>query len=134
MNKASVLFVALAFINTFGAIESQFDSEKAELHENVCSYKTTCASCIQTPKCAWCMQTCFQSDQEAPCAEEFVFNPNNAQSLIRNLPLSRGDRSGNSGSSAVQIKPQHVQLKLRVSKFFGFYINNEIVDLFTCFR
>lgn len=165
MKKNSIYFLALVLISTFGAIESQFGIDKAALFQNPCVSKTHCSSCIQTQKCAWCMQPefgdrprCFQPDVKpsTPCPEEFVINPDNEQIMIRDYGLSRGGKalsggggrvsggtyeeeesghgsmsggssssggssmsggsSGSGGGSVVQISPQHVHLKLRISE------------------
>lgn len=171
MNKNSLYFIALVLISTFGAIESQFGIDKNALFQNPCVSKTNCGACIQTQKCAWCMQPdfgerprCFQPDLKppTPCPEEFVINPDNEQIMVRDYGLSRGGQSiagggmvsggsmeghgGSSGSmtgggsassggshsgsgsgsasgSVVQISPQEVRLKLRISKKFFFYQN-----------
>lgn len=155
----------MVLINTFVAIESQFGNDKTISFQNPCVSKTSCSACIQTQKCAWCMQPefgdrprCFQPDLKpsTPCPEEFVINPDNEQIMIRDYALSRGGKalsggggmvSGgtyeeeNSGSSSmsggssasggssmsggssgsgsgnvIQISPQHVHLKLRISE------------------
>lgn len=160
----SIYLLAFVLLSTFGAIESQFGIDKSALFTNPCVSKTTCSACIQTQKCAWCMQPdfgdrprCFQPDLKpaTPCPEEFVVNPDNEQILIENLSLSRGGEfiggggmvsggsmsgheessssmsggsSGAGGSSVsggasgsghghvVQISPQKVHLKLRISE------------------
>lgn len=165
MNKCSIYLVAVVLLSAFGAIESQFGIEKAALFQNPCVSKTSCSACIQTQKCAWCMQPefgdrprCFQPDVKpsTPCPEEFVINPDNEQILIRGAALSRGSKatsggggrvsggtyeeeesghssmsgsssasggssmsggaSGSGSGSVVQITPQHVHLKLRISE------------------
>lgn len=166
MNKNSIYLLAFVLLSTFGAIESQFGIDKAALFTNPCVSKTNCGACIQTQKCAWCMQPdfgdrprCFQPDLKpaTPCPEEFVVNPDNEQIMIRDYALSRGGQylsgggmvsggsmsgqesssgsmsgqsSGSGGSSmsgsasgsgkggAVQISPQEVKLKLRISENF----------------
>lgn len=164
MNKNSIYFIALVLISTFGAIKSQFGIDKAALYQNPCVSKTTCSACIQTEKCAWCMQPdfadrprCFQPDLKTstPCPEEFVVNPDNELIMVRDHALSRGGQvlsgggmvsggtideeesgsssmsggssasrgssgsggaSGSGAGSVVQISPQQVHLKLRISK------------------
>lgn len=164
MNKSSIYFLALMLLSTFGAIESQFGIDKAALFQNPCVSKTNCGTCIQTQKCAWCMQPdfgdrprCFQPDLKpaTPCPEEFVVNPDNEQIMIRDMALSRGGKALSGGTmvsgggiyeeesgagsmsgqssasgggsesgkgsasgsgSVVQISPQHVHLKLRISE------------------
>jgi integrin beta 1 len=167
MNKNSMYLIAFVLLSTFGAIESQFGIEKGSLSANPCVSKTSCSGCIQTQKCAWCMQPdfgdrprCFQPDLKpaTPCPEEFVVNPDNEQIMIEDYALSRGGEylsgggmvsggsmsghesssgsmsggssssggssmsGGSSGSgrgSVVQISPQKVHLKLRISEFCG---------------
>jgi len=154
----------LVLTSCITTIHSQFGSDKASLQQNPCVSKTNCGSCIQTPKCAWCMQPdfgerprCFQPDLRptVPCPEEFTVDPGNEQEMIRAYALSRngeilsggemasggsvsghesgqhsesggfsesggskasGGMAGSSGAGAVQISPQHVNLKLRISK------------------
>ena len=154
-------------ISTFGAIQSQFGIDKTVSFQNPCVSKATCSACIQTQKCAWCMQPdfgdrprCFQPDlkPQTPCPEEFVINPDNEQIMIRDYALSRGEKelsgggrvsggsiseqesgfgsmsggssasggssmsggaSGAGSGSVVQISPQHVHLKLRISEFLN---------------
>jgi integrin beta 1 len=86
---------------------------------------------------------CFQPDlkSSSPCPEEFVFNPDNEQIMMSEAMLSRksalgqgsssgsmsghgsasGGSSGHGSSSGsgsvVQISPQEVKLKLRISEF-----------------
>lgn len=118
--------------------------------QNPCGSKTSCHECIQTRKCSWCLAPefgdrarCFLSEltSTATCAEEYVFNPDNTESIPPeyNKELSRAEggsmsgsgssggsghfgSSGSSGSSGsygesiVQIAPQRVDLKLRMSK------------------
>lgn len=159
-----VCFFIVVLISAFSVIESQSSIDKAALSQNPCVSKTTCSACIQTQKCAWCMQPdfgerprCFQPDTKPAtlCPEEFVINPDNEQIMVRDYALSRGGkalsgggmvsggsiseqesghssmsggssasggssmsggRSGSGSGSVVQISPQHVHLKLRISK------------------
>lgn len=111
----------------FDVIESQ----------NSCVTKANCSACIQTPKCSWCTQPqfgdgprCFKPELKSPsqCPEEFIIDPQNEQILIRNEALSRRAKTSSSGSSAssggsgyeseslIQISPQEVKLKLRISE------------------
>lgn len=164
MDKSLTCFLgACVLISVFGAIESQ--SGNIALAQNPCVTKATCGSCIQTQKCAWCMQPefgnrprCFQPDINAAkgCPEEFVVNPDNEQIIEKGWALSRGGgqtlgggtmvsggsmyeeesgqssmsghssasggssmSGGSSGSASggvVQISPQRVNLKLRISE------------------
>jgi integrin beta 1 len=165
MEKSSIYFLgAFVLISIFSAIESQ--SSSLALTQNPCVTKANCGSCIQTQKCAWCMQPefgdrprCFQPDINAAkgCPEEYVVNPDNEQLIERGWGLSRGggqssdggtmvsggsvyeeesghssmsgsssasggssmsgSSSGSSSGGVVQITPQRVNLKLRISEF-----------------
>lgn len=95
----SIFLVGLLLISMFGAIKSQFGIDKAALFQNPCVSKTSCSACIQTQKCAWCIQPdfgdrprCFQPDLKpaTPCLEEFIVNPDNEQITVRGEALSRG--------------------------------------------
>lgn len=181
MNKSSIYFLALVLISTFGTIQSQFGGEKTVSFQNPCVSKTSCSACIQTQKCAWCMQPefgdrprCFQPDLKpsTPCPEEFVINPDNEQIMIRDYALSRGGKalsggggmvsggtieeeesghssmsgsssasggasmsggsSGSASGSVVQISPQHVHLKLRISEFKANFLLIESTDDSLC--
>lgn len=164
MNNSSIYFLALVLISTFGAIQSQFGFDRSVSLQNPCVKKTTCSACIQTEKCAWCMQPdfgerprCFQPDlkPQTPCPEEFVVNPDNEIYAIQADALSRGGKqlsdgkwvtgvsgfeqeggmgsmsggssasggssmsgsaSGSGSAKVVQISPQNVNLKLRISE------------------
>jgi hypothetical protein len=81
---------------------------------------------------------CFQPDlrSNTPCPEEFVVNPDNEATFLKNEGLTMGAKgsaggsgmaggSGAAGGSAgsfgasgsvVQVQPQHVGLKLRVGE------------------
>ena len=45
---------------------------------------------------------------------EMIVNPENSFKYLKNLQLNKGQEY----KEAVQVKPQHVQLKLRTSKYF----------------
>jgi len=100
-----------------------------------CVSKANCGSCIQTPKCAWCMQPdfgdqsrCFDPELHHSCLDEFTVDPGNEQYLIKAHAVSRngetlsgdGHESGEGEQSEpagnVQMSPQHVSLQLRISK------------------
>ncbi len=52
------------------------------------------------------------SARRARCPAEHVINPNNVFRIIQNIDLQRESRY----HEAVQVKPQHVSLKLRISE------------------
>lgn len=147
MSRILLLAIALC---VFVSVKSQSEKSPAPapFTMNPCTSKTTCSQCIQTQKCAWCMQEnfgdrprCFQPDFKVgvACDEAFTINPDNEQSFEKDNPLSRGGfaiggnqeegeeysqasmASGGSGyasasGSVTQIRPQHVNLKLRISE------------------
>lgn len=101
-------------------------SQTAEnLTQNACTNKISCHECIQASVCAWCAHPnfgnkprCFQpnlSDFSGGCPEEYIYNPDNEQRLSIAKQLKRGDIEW--GDGAVQIYPQRVHLKLRMSIF-----------------
>ena len=169
MTRYSILLLASVLLSTFIVINSQNLEKPVALTQNPCTSKTTCSSCIQTQKCAWCMQPefgerprCFQPDLRPAtlCPEEFVVNPDNEAILYRALALSRagyeltgggmasggsfegeghgsssmsgsvstsgggsasGGASGSASGGVVQVSPQHVGLRLRVSEYLTIF-------------
>jgi len=101
------------------------------LGQNPCVSKQTCSECMQTPTCAWCMQPDYTSADGSPlprcnqeefyvmssrvqCAADHIINPNNMFHILQNVEL----RKSSSYREAVQIKPQHVKLSLRVNEAY----------------
>merc|ERR1740123_2927093 len=104
------------------------------------------------PTCAWCMQPDYLSADGSPlprcnqeelfqsaikresrsqCAAQYVVNPMNMYTILQNVEL----RKSSSYEEAVQVKPQHVQLSMRVNEAFNmdFYYEQAIdypVDLY----
>lgn len=118
MSKTSVLFLFLALLSMFSVIESQSD----KTGKDSCNSKITCSACIQTQKCAWCSQLdigdkprCFQYDLQSTmkCKKDKIEFPINVQKPIEENKLSLSSRKG----KLVQISPQKIDLKLRISKF-----------------
>merc|ERR1740123_621760 len=87
------------------------------------------------PTCAWCMQPDYLSADGSPlprcnqeelfqsaikresrsqCAAQYVVNPMNMYTILKNLQLNKGQEY----KEAVQVKPQHVQLKLRTNEAY----------------
>jgi len=122
------------------------------LGQNPCVSKQSCSQCLQTPTCAWCMQpdylspdgsplprcnqeeffqTALQKESRSQCAARYVVNPNNIYTILQNVEL----RKSSSYEDAVQLKPQHVQLSMRVNEAYNmdFYYEQAIdypVDLY----
>ena len=122
------------------------------LGQNPCVSKQTCSECQQTPTCAWCMQPDYLSADGSPlprcnqeeffqsaikrgsrsqCAAQFVVNPMNMYTILQNVEL----RKSSSYEEAVQVKPQHVQLSMRVNEAYNmdFYYEQAVdypVDLY----
>lgn len=102
-----------------------------------CSNQNTCHECIQSKGCAWCSKPSLdQSVNEGPrcfssglistggyeCESKFLVNPKNEQTVLENKPLTKfGEpklRTENTnGQKIVQISPQRIGLKLRLSMF-----------------
>merc|ERR1719435_514145 len=99
--------------------------------QNPCVSKQTCSECMQTPTCAWCMEPDYLSADGSPlprcnqeefyvmssrvqCSAEHIINPNNMFHILQNVEL----RKSSSYQEAVQIKPQHVKLSLRVNEAY----------------
>lgn len=92
-------------------VQSQF-AEK--LIQNPCVSKQNCHECIQAKSCAWCLQPdfgdkprCFQpslSPLTGGCPEEYTYNPDNVETLVKKVQLTRGGNaaaiSGGSGQSS----------------------------------
>jgi hypothetical protein len=64
---------------------------------------------------------CFQPDLKpsSPCSKEFVLNPDSEMDTTKNesLTLKKDKRSSLVNEKLVQISPQEVKLKLRISEF-----------------
>merc|ERR1719435_369364 len=99
--------------------------------QNPCVSKQTCSECMQTPTCAWCMEPDYLSADGSPlprcnqeefyvmssrvqCSAEHIINPNNIFHILQNVDL----RKSSSYQEAVQIKPRHVKLSLRVNEAY----------------
>jgi hypothetical protein len=71
------------------------------------------------------------SARRARCPAEHVINPNNVFRIIQNIDLQRASQA----QEAVQVKPQHVSLKLRINEahnldFFYEQAQDYPVDLY----
>lgn len=113
----NVIFGAIFLIISLGVIETQ--SQNGTIHYS-CNTKTKCSDCIQSPFCAWCLQTnydkgprCYHSSQNNECIDNW--NPQNEEKVIKQLPLTKG-KSNPSTLDIVQISPQRISLKLRISE------------------
>jgi len=99
--------------------------------QNPCVSKQTCSECLQTPSCAWCMKEDYTSVDGSPlprcnsnsyysassssrvrCPADMIVNPSNSFKYVENHEISKAT----SYVDAVQVKPQHVSLKLRVNQ------------------
>ncbi|KAK9739114.1 Integrin beta epidermal growth factor like domain 1 [Popillia japonica] len=77
---------------------------------NPCVSKGTCHDCIQTPSCAWCFSPgfdrarCFQPSSPNPqsviCPEEYIYNPDNIQQILKQNKLSETSASSSYQSSS----------------------------------
>lgn len=123
--KIVVFLLFLALISTYLVCSAEIDLN-AKLLQNPCAGKRTCRECIQTNNCAWCLQPdigtkarCFPSNLKNVCNEKFIWNPQAVQNFIKNQDLTRKDYTKiatEDNPEIVQISPQKVSLKLRISK------------------
>ena len=58
-----------------------------------------------------------------------IVNPENSFKYLKNLQLNKGQEY----KEAVQVKPQHVQLKLRTSKYYFFWLRSYVRSLYLPF-
>ena len=65
------------------------------------------------PRCNQETHFSAQSSARARCPPGDVINPNNVFTIVQNLELQRASEY----HEAVQVSPQHVSLKMRVSKW-----------------
>lgn len=108
-------------------------TSNSEPNVNVCGSKSSCHECIQTKNCAWCMDPefsesrCFEpgvSSLTKGCPENYTWNPKSNHHVTLQKALTPGDmgtnrRSDHSDSQTiVQVYPQRVELKLRISSYF----------------
>ncbi|CAG7720256.1 unnamed protein product, partial [Allacma fusca] len=95
-----------------------------------CVAKKTCGECIRSPDCVWCSQPKFERQDKSPlprcntatkhqalslelrCESDYLINPNHQFQLVKDEEISRGSYS----KAAIQIKPQHVSLRMRVGQ------------------
>lgn len=107
-----IIFLAILF-----SICTLIESQKI----NKCTSKSSCSACIQTPDCAWCSNPdygdrprCYQPDLRTyqQCDEAFVVCPDNEQIMIAESESHLFSRS----RIQQQIRPQHIKLRMRISK------------------
>lgn len=120
----------LLVVASTSLVQSQFAKKFVE---NSCAEQKNCHDCIETKSCAWCLlpdfgdqPRCFQlslTHLTGGCPENYTYNPDNEALVEKNQDLTQGGSASiNSGGNIVQIKPQKVQLKLRISMFlFNFH-------------
>lgn len=89
-----------------------------------CSGKTNCGSCIQTKECAWCKEPnfgdnprCFNFNSTNKCSESSTVAPKNNLTIIKDESLTGKTKTSDSNPKVVQIRPQEVKIKLRISEF-----------------
>lgn len=108
------------------------DRASSFLLQNPCVSKQTCSECMQTPTCAWCMQPDYNSADNSPlprcnqeefytssssrvqCQAQYIMNPNNMYTILQNVEL----RKSSAYREAVQVRPQHVRLSMRVNEAY----------------
>ena len=151
---AWLCLASLASLGSLASGQYSYREDRASsflsLGQNPCVSKQSCSECMQTPTCAWCMQPDYLSADGSPlprcnqeefflpgrnskgkCEERFVVNPNNVFTILENVEL----RKSSSWEEAVQVKPQHVQLSMRVNEAYNmdFYYEQAVdypVDLY----
>lgn len=140
MKKSWLFAVALLYISSLGGIKG-----------DNCGDKISCGACIQTEKCSWCMQPDFgnqsrcytiDSSSNSYCDETSVVNPDNEQVTLRNDPLStsstrypaKSPQARHDSENIVPLAPQHVQLKLRVSKLLQNYETSLWLEILFSFK
>lgn len=106
------MFIILLFLFSFSLTSIK--------GQDPCSNQHTCNECIQTKGCSWCsdpnlndVSRCVSSYLNR-CTKTFVENPKNEAKMIMNINLTKG--KAQNGKKIVQVQPQQMSLKLRVSK------------------
>ena len=123
-----MLALTVLMLLTSSLLVSSQSAEGLLRGQNPCVSKQTCSECLTTPTCAWCSQPDYLSvdgshlprcNQEefflssrVQCSANHLVNPNNIYHIIQNTEL----RKSSSYQEAVQLKPQHVKLSLRVNE------------------
>ena len=126
-----MLALTVLLMLTSSILVSSQSAERLLRGQNPCVSKQTCSECLTTPTCAWCSQPdylsvdgshlprCNQeefyllsSSSRVQCSTNHLVNPNNIYHIIQNTEL----RKSSSYHEAVQLKPQHVKLALRVNE------------------
>lgn len=115
------------FVGLVLTISLEFDeaqSESVTVHDS-CSTKMSCRACIQTQNCAWCLQTsyenrtrCFQPGLRITDDCTLKWYPRNEENITEESPLTQKQSSSSVplSKNIVQISPQRVSLKLRISR------------------
>ncbi|KAL1272636.1 hypothetical protein QQF64_028498 [Cirrhinus molitorella] len=99
--------------------------------EPLCQSHSSCSECIRSPGCAWCTRTDFLESGESNerrcdspesletrgCRKDHMINPGkNPLNFVKNSDLS------NEHDNVVQLKPQNVNIKLRVGVPYEFTV------------
>lgn len=123
------IMLSLFLINFAFQILAQYSTDS-------CSNQNTCHECIQSKGCVWCSKPsldqgssdearCFSNQASIDCESKHVVNPQNEVQVISEKPLTKTDgvklRTGETGDERsvediIQITPQKLSLKLRLSK------------------
>lgn len=104
MDKLSFLLIC----TLIGSVHLQSNTQSNKVsYQNPCGSKITCHECIQTQKCAWCMQPdfgerprCFDPAIKSTnnvCDEEFIWYPDNEQIMFMNEELTKKRQKGSGG-------------------------------------
>lgn len=118
----------LVILVVFGLFATQYIAlDAAQSHDtNQCASKKTCTDCLQMAnKCSWCSQPnitsnttrCFPSASTAFQLCQSVVNPQNELLVTQDLSLTMKESKTNTTDKVVQIRPQRVNLTMRVSEY-----------------
>ena len=127
-SQLTMLLAAIVLLSS-SCLVTAAQSGGPVLGQNPCVSKQSCSQCLQTPTCAWCSQPgysatdgsvlprCNQEEfyllsSRVQCSLDHLVNPNNIYHILQNTELRRSS----SYREAVQLKPQHVKLSLRVNE------------------
>jgi integrin beta 1 len=118
-------------------ISIQFDKTNG----NMCISNTNCKECITSEHlCAWCTQPGELTEESTSttlnnrcdyienvkkyCKKEFIYSPENSYKILNDEPFKPLDADG----SAVQIKPQRINVKLRPHSPVRFNISYQLAE------
>lgn len=85
---------------------------------DLCNSKMSCRDCIQIQNCAWCLESNYShprcyNEQKTECKN--FWYPVNSGEITEQLPTTQ-KKSSDPLEKIVQISPQRVSIKLRISE------------------